>query len=693
MLLLALLLNPVLAQCAYLQVTAVANATVMQGSLANFPIIVKNQGTGAQNVYVSGTNPFMGAIETSFDQSFATLAPSQDGVFTFSAYADSADPGVYEFPIEVATDIGSSTCTQGITLILTVKASGGAPVDPGEVKASIYPTQLKQLFPGEKAEYQISIYNHLDETVIASIDTPSNPLDSSTSLSESDMKLAAGESRIVKASITLPPGAPKGDFETVFRVQVTSGCCVKEFLLPVTIRSNSKAADLRILEEPLECITVKHGERKFLELGVRNDGDIKGPYSLNLVGDDSSLKNVKLPLRLFELNPGEREYYNISVFPNELVPIDTYRFTVQAKYLDFLLFEKELCYNVEGISNVEVQKPLNAQVSRCETDAFQIKIRNAGTIRDEYAIEARPLLKATPYVEPEVFKLSPGEQQIVNYIVQTTCKTPLGRQLAAITVRPRLASAVTSSFNVQVVSNASSAASPLKLEGPSKINAVEGETKRLVVNVQNTGTEDLVSASVEVLGLPKDWVFSELPKTIKAGKTAPFYVLIRPAKQGSWSIKFEATSGDEKSSFDSQLLALAPTRQIVSSFDVSPISENGITKEVFVKLTIRNIGNLGLSDISVRSRESDINLIPQGAIQSLPPGASADLAVKVEPLKDTPQKDVSFEITSDGDVLKIETIGLPALQRIGGEEEFPWRLVIIGILLILIFWLLARQAI
>src|SRR3989344_5716394 len=485
-LLFALILTPVLAECTFLQVERIAGANVTAATLASFPIAIKNNAPGIRTAYLSAYNNYLDEVETYFDSSASSLAPSESKVFTFFAIAPA---GSYDFPLEIVSDSGAGSCSESISLHLNVEGAQASAVPAFDITATISPEGLIQVFPGTKTAFDIVIRNGIGEEIVASRDAPSTPFDSGTSFSETDFKVAGGVTKVVKASVTLPPGAPAGDYDVIVRVQATTSCCVREFLLPIKIRSISKKADLRLINPPLDCISVKHGEREQVALGVRNDGEMAGPFTLSMNGDDEALKYVRLPLRQFELSPGERDYFNLTIFPSQFTPIDTYHFTLEARYLNLLLFQKEICYEVEGVSNVQLEKPEDARITRCETGAFKFKVRNTGTLEDEYAIEAKPLVKAKPFLEPETFTLSPGESQIVNYIVKSSCNTPLGTQLASIVIRPKDALALSATMPFQVLPRDGKGL--LEIDAPALMTAIEGAEKKLIINVFNTQPVDM----------------------------------------------------------------------------------------------------------------------------------------------------------------------------------------------------------
>ncbi|MEK6954818.1 MAG: hypothetical protein AABX01_07430 [Candidatus Micrarchaeota archaeon] len=688
---LGLLLNPVLAECPFLQIEPITSAKVTEGTQAIFAIAIKNNAPGIQNVYISSTNNYLGIAETYFDSSFVALAPNEDAVFNFFA---SAKAGSYDFPIEASSDLGSSGCFESYVLHLDV--GNGEPTVSAEtgISASISPPGLRQVFPGTKTTYEITIRNDLGEEIVGSLDAPSNPFGNGVSFSESDFKVLKGQTKIVKAGITLPPGTPAGDFEVVIRLSATSSCCTKEFIFPITLRSISKTADLRLINPPLECIFVKHSQRGQFELGVRNDGELRGPFTLSMAGDADALSSTRLPLRQFELAPGERDYFNLTIFPPQTTPLGIYRFILEAKYLGFLLFQKEFCYEVEGLSNVAVEKPVDASVTRCETDSFKFKVRNIGTLKDEYAIEAKPLVKANSFIEPETFSLAPGEIQIVNYIVQTSCATPVGRQVANVIIRPKTASSISASMPFEVL--ARDGQGILEIDAPSKINAIVGADKILIINANNPGETDAADSEIGITGISSSWVKIATGKaTIKAGKSAPYYVTIKPLSVGSYKLKITAKSGSEITTKEVDLVVEEARRGIDYSYTLQPLKEGTITKSAIITLTIRNTGNSPLTNIGAKADESDLNIVPLDTISQIQPGASATYRLEVKPLKDVLPQDVMLKIFSSEGAATGKPISLPAMniEEPQKPEEFPWRILIIGFLLIVVFWLLSKQTI
>ncbi|MFH0971884.1 MAG: hypothetical protein V1835_04945 [Candidatus Micrarchaeota archaeon] len=693
--LLLLLAPQAMASCSFLQIASIPSLPVVQGTVASFPIAIKNNGIGSQNVYLSAMNKYSPLIDTYFDASVGTLSPSQDSVFTFFADTMNAQSGTYDFAIEISSDAGAGICTEKLNLTVDVTPSEEQPQNDAEqVSASISPDQLQQLVPSEVADYYISIKNGLDETIFASLDAPSNVFDSSTRFAESDFRISPKGIKVVKASITLPPGTPGGDYEVVFRVRTTSACCIQEFLLPVMIRSYSKNAVLDILNAPLSCLEVIHGMRKFISFGIRNRGEVEGPFNLELYGSDSALLPVSSQLKQFELGTGEHDYFNLTILPPESMPIDTYQFKLRLRYNSFILADQNICYKVTGISNLEVEKPEDTNVKRCAVGSLEFKVQNVGTLKDEYSIETKPMIKAVSYADPETFTLSPREKQLVNLVVQTSCITPLGKQIASLTIRPKNAAARTENFEINIVPSNLSGESFLKIDAPLVIRAVEGQEKKIFINVLNAKSEDMPSTVVSIEGIEKDWFAVESPKTIKTGKTAPYRAIFTPLAPGTYKLKIVAASGLEISKFNSELMVEGSSAKIDYTYDIEPVSENGVVKEAIVTLAIKNNGNIVAKGISVASPSQDLNLVQLDYIAELAPGESRDVRVQVQPLQDTVEKDIMLKVSSfDGAVSTAKAVTIPALKKINAAEELPWRYILIAILVLLIMWLFGKQTI
>ncbi|MEK6843133.1 MAG: hypothetical protein AABY04_01475 [Candidatus Micrarchaeota archaeon] len=682
------LFNGVSGACTYLQIEQIADATVLQGTQASFPIAIKNIGTDVQNVYLSSTNNYYGSLDVYFDSSRATLAPTEEKVFTFFIDTFKASGNSFSFPIEINSDSANGFCSDAKELHLAINPATPSVSADQDIFVSISPNELKQLFPGESIEYQIYITNNLKEEIIASIDFVSNEFASSTRYSETDFRVDADSTKIITATVTLPAATPGSDYEVVFRVRTSSICCVKDFLLPVTIRSYYKNAQLSITGEPISCMIIKHGEKRQVPLGIRNYGEITGPFSLQLLGDSEALSYVTLPLRKFELKEGERDFFNLSIFIPETATIDLYRFKMQAKFNSFLLSEKNFCFKVVGKSNFEVEKPLDPKINRCSTGSLKFKVTNVGTLADDYSIETKPLLRANAFAEPSKFSLTPGASKLVNLVIQTTCITPLGSQIASIIVRPRKAAAETSTFEFQIVSSNKSSESFLKIDAPAKITMVSGETKKAVVNVLNTKSEDMPSTTVSIEGLSLLLYTVEPSKTIKSGKTAPFIVTFKSQAPGTYPIKFVATSGLEISKSDANLQV--EQKKAGLDFDVEEIKSD-VPSEAIVVITLRNNGNVKLTNLEVNTPTSDVNTIPLNYVRELAPGESREMRVQIVPLKDTQGKEIVLKVSSAEGEIASQTIQLPALDKIEIQTQFDWKLIAVFAMFILIIFVLSRR--
>ncbi|MFH1106614.1 MAG: hypothetical protein V1787_01850 [Candidatus Micrarchaeota archaeon] len=680
------------AQCAFLEADAVASATVTQGVAASFPVSVTNHGSNLQPVYLSASAPIK--VELEFDESHAVLGSGEQRTFTLSAKTREAVPGNYSIALEVASDDGAGSCSQAFNLSLRVNANTTpTPVPIDRIEITMRPSAGVQKFPGERQEYDIIVSNRYDEEVIVALSSADNAFEDSTAFSEKAFRVPANSLKAVLATVTVPPGTPGGIYPVILKAEVTTACCLQEFVLAASISVFGDTAALTMMGEPLGCTEARQGESAGFELALRNDGKVTGPFSLRVIapGDNSDI--VGLDVDVLELNPGERTWFNVTLSPSEYTPTGIYRFTLQARYHGVILYQKDFCYGVAGTLDMEITKPAKTEVRRCATEDFQFKLRNTGTLRDTYSVEARPLRGANVFTDPaEAFELSPGESQVVNVILGVSCTAPLGMQALETTIvsseRTR-----SDSFEVEILPDAGRQQF-LKITAPKKISTIEGEPRLFIVSITNSLSHDAEETRVNVGGVPVAWLEIEAPKTIKSGATASYRVRIVPETPGDYELVIGAASGLEESSTDATLSVEPQVRALDYSYELSYRKTGNDVNGVALSLLITNNGNVGLTNINLASDEQGLDVSLDSPIGALAPGESRRAEAVIRPMAATDARTVSLRLRSSEGVSQTKAVDLPALRpanESGAGLEFPWKVAIIIVLLILIFVLLTKS--
>ena len=684
------------AQCPFLQVTSVSTASVQKGVDASFPIIVKNSGNDIQNVLVSAINPDPKNIDASLDPSSSYIYSGQEQTFHLFVRTDSSTPGNYTFSAEVSSDNIVSVCTEPLSFSLEIKPSNLTFTTTSNFSASMSPVTLPVKFPGDLVNFAISAVNDFPEGVIVSIDAVSSPFPKSTFFDESQFFIDSKKSKNVNARVRIPPGTPAGTYYLLFRLKVNTGCCVQEYLLPeVPVYVAGKELQVSSLQEPLKCIDAKYGKQSFMEIGLRNDADITGPFKLELDGSEETLSAVQLPFDLFELKQGERQYFNLTIQPDSSLSQGTHQFTLYMGYLGINSFALPLCYTVSGEKKIEIEKRTDASVKRCTAGSFNFTVRNIGTLSDSYAVElSRSLTNASVKVSPASFSLAPGEDKEISFIIGTTCSTPLGKQTVPARIRSSNVS-VSENFDVTIVSSNLSSQSLLSIKAP-KISIVKGEDTEISINVTNKMNSNAEKTAISIEGLPPSWFdILDSQKTIRPNATAPFRVLFTPKSEGKFSINVSAVSGFESVVQSADMRAKAQERLLDYSFEVKPIETDGAVKEVIVTVTVTNKGNSRLTGISAGTPATGMFIVPLNFIDEIAPGETKQMDVSVRPLASaTSEQSIPIKLQSAEGASKSIDVTIPAMSKpvsSSSQAEFPWKIAVAIVLLVLIFALLTKE--
>jgi uncharacterized membrane protein len=307
-------------------------------------------------------------------------------------------------------------------------------------------------------------------------------------------------------------------------------------------------------------------------------------------------------------------------------------------------------------------------------------------------VEARPLSGANVFIDPaREFELPPGGEQTVNVILGVRCNAPLGTQILQTKIYSG-ESTRSEAFEVDIVPD-EARQQYLKITAPAEVRAVQGAAKTFIVSVTNGLSESAENTAVSVNGIPAEWLEAESPKTIKSGATASFRVRITPGTPGEFAATVVAESGQEKSSKQIQVYAEPQDRMLDFSYETASEEEDGAVRAVRISMVVTNNGNVELRNIGVSTSEGDVNVDQIDEVGVLAPGESRSIAVVVRPLSETSQKTIPLSVRSNEGVSLTKAVSLPALKpsiEAAGGFDFPWKIVAIIVLLILIFALLAK---
>jgi len=427
----------VAAECLFLEIASINDASVTRGVTARFPLSIKNTGSGDRLVSLGGSCP--SEIDCSFDSSSATLAAGETKIFTLSAGTARASGAYYEIPVTVSAG-GTAPCDERVArLSVTQPApSPSASVEPSlGFDASLSPSGVVSSGrPGETLEYEILVSNANPAKGFAKIRLE-GAFAGTTLLSAMNFDVAANSEKRVTAKVRLPPGTPGGTYETVFRVQATSNEGeTQEFSLPANVFVFSDTVDVDLLNQPAECIQVKHEDDFAWPMELRNNGESRGPFTVAVDAPAAVKEFVGVTPSLLEIASGDQQPVTLSVKPSALVTVAAYQFNLIVKYLSYTVLSVPLCVNVSGVTGFTVEKESEYAVKRGVVTPLRITISNGGSVSDDYAVQPAIVSWLSAQAVPASFTLSPHESKTVSIVVSTTLeKTPLGTRFLPVVVR------------------------------------------------------------------------------------------------------------------------------------------------------------------------------------------------------------------------------------------------------------------
>ena len=686
--------------CGFLNVSVDSSRSVNQGQTASYSISVRNTGPSSQTVYLSAGSA---QVDLQFDDSILEIPTGQSKTAVLSAFTSDVPGGSYSIPLEVAT----LSCRSDYSLGLQVNAPNASLEECckniGEMKASLTPNTRQIARPGDTVEYHVLLENPSNEKVYARLSSPDNPFETTTDFEEIEVELGPRESKIVSIAVTIPPGTPGNTFQLLFLVKYGAACCMREIPLPAQVLCTfAPSADLELFREPtVACTVVKHGQLVSHMIGLKNAGEVTGPYRLELSEPQSARGTASLSKDYFELKQGEVDWFNVSFAPSSQVSLGTYYYSLTVKYLSFTLLKRQYCFKVEEFSDAELILPDQVQAPNCYTSAFEFKACNRGSVGTNFSITAGDTRGLRVLIEPHSFNIAAGQCKSAHLILVPSLSIPLGDYVIPLTLRSsKLSKAY--SVHATIISGLSDS-TLFKLSAPSEFEVIQGQPQFFTVSVENMRNNSAANANVSVEGLPPGWATVDAPQDISPSSTKQFRIkfLVSGNAGVEYPIAIVARAGKEFTSTNATLRIVQPSKELDYSYTMTPVVEAGAVKEVVLRLTVKNTGNSFASNVKPLVAASGYSVNSSPSSVSLAPGASQTMTVRIAAASgQADPKTVSLQLQSAEGGQASRPVEIPALSQSSkqagpasalGLDGLPWKLIAIVLLLVAIFAILARE--
>jgi len=675
-----------------LSFSAVENASVVKGVNAVYPITVTNTGLNDQLVKLSGECPE--GLTCFFDPvSFVTLYPTQFKLFTLSVDTANAIPGNYSIRVDTALGTQVTPCD---SRYFQLEVKPAVPSPSPRFTAILEPSENQSATPGDWIEYAISVYNNADEKGYASFKAV-GAFARDVVFSASTIRLAPFETKRVVAKVRIPPGAPGGVFDLLFQINAASESGVR---YPLQLYSQifvfAPTINLQLENEPVECVTAPHEKETVWEMALRNNGEIEGPFSLELEGTSETLSSTKLSSELLEVAPGDKQYFRLFFKPSKSIPLDTYYLNLLVKYLDFTVMQKQVCFTVTAITGFLVKKLDEYTVVRSIVTPIEFTIANNGSVSNKFDLEVIPPESMLVQALPQSFSLSPGEERLVRLIASTSLeRTPLGRNTVKVLIADNSGVKQAHYFNVNVVSSNRSGQSFFSILVP-ELRVTPGTPSTIFVEVKNSKNVPFHGVSLTLSGIPSTWYSiqpssRDIPENGSAVYQIDFSIPPNPELK-PYELEFTAYSALEGESVkqNASLLLLAPVRSIQANALDAQYFLSGDKREILVSITVQNNGTIGVKNVKLSA--VGYALFSQPSALDLAPGEQKSFTASVIVPSDLPlNSTVALRLESlDGAYTELRVPARPEEKK-GGVSWVLYAVVAIVLLAIAVFLLSRRE--
>ncbi len=667
------------------------NALTLDANTAgSFTVTLFNQGITTQRISASAQcNPVQLSCSLSGISSDTLLASGEQKIFSLNVESTGAS-GSFAIPLEFRAGPSEATCTAQLSLTANVVSQPSGTVQP--LTAWITPTDSQNARPSDSVEYTIGLKNNLNKKIFASISSQgTNPFESATTLSASNVALEGGETKYVYITVRLPPGTPGGAYNWVYRVDA-GNCCDYNLDLPVSVVVDGPTLEVQLRGSPVQtqCTAVSAGSTVSIPMSLFNNADTTGPFDLSIQGSSTvrNIASVTEP-RLTILN-GEEKAFQVRFSPSSRTPIDTYTYKLRGTYNGFIFLDRSFCFSVQGVQSASISVPSNILIERTRISNNQINLTNIGTTADTYALSIDPTEDVTVLIQPSSFTLTPGQTQTVSLAISSDLSTPLGERTLSLRLDADNYSR-NIDLNATVYATGRSGESLLRVTSPRELTFVKGIAKVFDVTVENIGQNVLRDVSITLDNVNPGWYMVDNRTLLPGGNEVFTVTLTIPGTYADQQLDANVTtrSGGE---FLSEPITFTATN-IVFDFIVSEIVENkaanGETTSVDLVVILTNTG--GSTATQVTPLITDINYIytQMPFNVTLAPGESASARIHLEPARqDTVNQTVSLQFAAAEGVSGTHSVSIPALAI--GQTNLTMKLAAILILLIAIVAVMAR---
>ncbi|MEM4255060.1 MAG: hypothetical protein QXR53_01890 [Candidatus Norongarragalinales archaeon] len=671
------------AQCPYLEVSAVETAQVREGVQAIYPITLTNVGINSQLVSLSANCD--SPVECSFAQApYTTLAPTQQA--TFQLHAKSFTAGVFQIPLSISA--GTNQNCDSRQLLLTVLPAEEQPRDPFEFV--FIPTANQSGRPGDEISYSIRVTNNQNAKIYVRFSSEGFFKDA-TRFSASDIEVEAGQAKTVSIKVLIPPGTPTNRHQMAFNARVTTKDAAEFFFVfPTQIFVYSEKLQLVLQNEPLSCTVAQHGEEAKIRLRVRNDGEIEGPFDIELNAGEQASGVLSVSPSLLEVKQGDSQEILVSIKPKPSTILDVYGYQFTLSYNSIPVFIRDYCFEVFAKTDFVVKAEKSYSVRKGKVGVLlPFEIYNNGSVSQNFAVEVSPPKELLVKPEPSSFSLAAGEKKQVNLVATPSRSMKTGKIKLPVVIRTsKLAKAF--SFNLSILAESEMPPDEGDLAvRQESVRAFSGIETKLFITVKNNLDKHLGNARVSFEGIPDAWYSTQpAPLGANALQGIPVFFIIPASEKPDAKDVTVKVETEEGTSVEKEIVLYIekPTPRIEFEIKQTQMTEEMAGKRIlYVNIIVRNTGEKPLSGVKA--------MLPTGyalAMQPdnlyLQPGQTAEITVRID---DPPSENIPLWLQAE-DGTSSEPLNVQAQRK---KSEVPWVWVGVALLAILgiIFFAFKRR--
>ncbi|MCX6799096.1 MAG: NEW3 domain-containing protein [Candidatus Diapherotrites archaeon] len=476
-------------------------------------------GSADSNCVTFSADPADGYVEAGLSRDSACINGNSSASLTATIHTINATGGTHN--LSIIARCGSGCSATGNVRVLVGEFAGGG------IEFDVHPTDICL---GKEEQISVLVRNNTGKFQDVKLQADNVML--LPYFSPSQISLGSGQEKYVKLIISTSPYSAKGD-QTVSLMAITDDEQTKDDIeLNIVDCAGGSAAPPFAVSTASGCYVVRKGDTESIPFHVTSllDNSEQRVYFSETADLSATLETASAFLEA----RAERTFYVKVTTPISGLVTD-YNLSLHISGSDYSV-DKGVCIRTRAthFSTVEVLNN-NLEIERGSTAVFNVIVRNSGDYNESYTVRlGNPYAKISAGLLATSFSIRRGGSKQVDVNVYVAPDAPIDSYDLNLTVdvngtrqQKKIHFDIVEQGPVPVPSGEALSIASY----PELVRINEGESKTLVVWLQNNASEEMTGVSVKLSGLPEGLsATQETGLSIQPGQNRQVTITLTAAK-------------------------------------------------------------------------------------------------------------------------------------------------------------------